>query len=409
MIDVAIVGAGASGLAAAGCAARGGASVSVFDGNEKAGKKLYITGKGRCNVTNDCEPREFLSNVVGGKKFLQSCIYRFPPAYTKELLTGLGLKLKTERGNRVFPSSDKSSDVIKTLVAFAERGGAKLRLNSRVARIEKRPDGFLLILEGGERVEAKRLVLACGGKSYSSTGSRGDGFKFAASLGHTIIDPVPALVPIRLGQSVKAIEGLSLKNVSATVCGDGFSESAFGELLFTSDGASGPIILSMSSLVNRKKLDGAKLIIDLKPALGEDKLNMRILSDFEKYANKQLKIALFDLLPRSLVPYIIGYCALDADKVVNAVTKSERAKLRSAIKALTFDITGLYDVEYGIVTAGGVSLKEIDPSTMESKIVSGLYVVGEMLDADAFTGGFNIQIALSTGFAAGEAIGGPNV
>lgn len=406
MIDVAIIGAGASGLAAAGGAARGGAKVVVFDGNEKAGKKLYITGKGRCNVTNDCEPREFLLSVVGGKKFLQSCIYRFPPAYTKELLTGLELKLKTERGNRVFPASDKSSDVIKTLVKYAESGGASVRLDSKVVRAEKTEEAFLLILEGGERVEAKKLVLACGGKSYSSTGSRGDGYKFASAFGHTVVEPVPALAPIRLKQSVKAIEGLSLKNVKATLKGDGFCESAFGEMLFTSDGASGPIILSLSSLVNRKKLDGAKLMIDLKPALSEEKLDIRILSDFEKYANKQLKNALFDLLPRSLVPYILGYCALDGEKSVNAVTRAERTKLRSALKTLTFDIRGLYDVEYGIVTAGGVSLKEIDPSTMESKIVKGLYVVGEMLDVDALTGGFNIQIALSTGFAAGEAIGG---
>lgn len=406
MIDVAVVGAGASGLIAAGGAARGGAKVTIFDGNEKAGKKLYITGKGRCNVTNDCEPREFFSNVVNGKKFLQSCIFRFPPAYTKEFLTDLGLRLKTERGNRVFPSSDKSSDVIKTLVNYAEKCGAELRLNRKVARIEKIFEGFLLIFEGGERVEAKRLVLACGGKSYSSTGSRGDGYKFAASLGHTVVEPVPALVPIKLKQSVKAIEGLSLKNVSASVRGDGFSKNAFGELLFTSDGASGPIILSLSSLINRKKLEGSKLVIDLKPALSEEKLDIRILSDFEKYANKQLKNALFDLLPRSLVPYIISYCGLDGDKSVNTVTRAERTRLKTALKSFSFDIRGLYDVEFGIVTSGGVSLKEIDPSTMESKLVKDLYIVGEMLDADALTGGFNIQIALSTGFAAGEAIGG---
>ena len=405
MFDTVIVGAGASGLAAAGGAAKGG-SVLVIDSNEKAGKKLYITGKGRCNLTNDCEPREFFANVVHGAKFLQSAIYRFPPLYTIRLCESLGLRVKTERGNRVFPVSDKSSDVIKTLVKFAESGGARLRFSCKAARIDRQEDRFEIVLCGGERIECKNLVLACGGKSYSSTGSTGDGYKFASALGHSIVPLAAALVPIRLKQSVKALEGLSLKNVGVEIVGRGFKESRFGELLFTADGVSGPTALTLSSLVNRCDLNGAKLSIDLKPALSEEKLDIRILSDFKKYSNKQLKNALFDLLPRSLVPYIISYCGLNAEKAVNVMTKRERGTLLKALKSFAFDIDGLYDTEYGIVTAGGIDLKEVDPSTMESRKVKGLYIVGEMLDADALTGGFNIQIALSTGFTAGEAIGG---
>ncbi len=403
--DIIVIGAGASGLAAAGKAAEKGASVTVLERNEKAGKKLYITGKGRCNLTNNCDTRDFLSNVVNGQKFLQSSLYRFPPSYTVELFESLGVKLKTERGNRVFPVSDKSSDIIKALKEYAT-ANSELVLNERVTDIKKVSETFEIKTERGNVFESAKLVIACGGKSYSSTGSSGDGYTFASRLGHTVVKPVAALAPIKLRTSVSAIEGLSLKNVGVTVSGDGFSESGFGELLFTSDGVSGPVPLTLSSLINRKNLKGAVLKIDLKPALSDEKLDIRILSDFQKYSNKQLKNALFDLLPRSLIPFIIDYCRLNGENAVNNITRKERERLLNALKGLSFEIGSVYGIEHAIVTSGGVSLKEINPTTMESKLVKGLYVVGETLDVDALTGGFNIQIALSTGFAAGESAGG---
>ncbi len=404
--DIVIIGAGASGLAAAGKAAEKGKTVVVLERNEKSGKKLYITGKGRCNLTNRCEPRDFLSNVVNGGKFLQSCLYRFPPSYTMELFEKLGVRLKTERGNRVFPESDKSSDIIKALVRYATAHDTELILNDRVVKAQKKAEFFEVHTESGNVYLCEKLIIACGGKSYPSTGSSGDGYVFAACFGHSVVKPIAALAPIRLKSRVADIEGLSLKNVSVKAAGQGFSESGFGELLFTSDGVSGPVPLTLSSRINRKNLNGAKLTIDLKPALDEDKLDSRVLSDFKKYSNKQLKNALFDLLPRSLVPFIIEYCGLDGDTFVNSVTRQQRERLLRALKGLAFEIDSVYDVEHAIVTSGGVSLKEVNPSTMESKIVEGLYFAGETLDVDAVTGGFNIQIALSTGFAAGESAGG---
>lgn len=408
MTDVIVIGAGASGLAAAGMCASCNKSVLVLDRNEKTGKKLYITGKGRCNLTNNCEPRDFLRNVVSGRKFLYSSLFRYPPYRTMEFFENLGLKVKTERGGRVFPISDKSSDVIKALTAYAADNGAQIRLNSRAVKIDKGNGVFCVRLDGGEVLKSRKLIIACGGKSYSSTGSSGDGYIFAERFGHTVVKTVGALVPLRLKDDVKALEGLALKNVSVTAEGNGFSESAFGEMLFTSDGVSGPTVLTLSSMINRKDLKGAKLVIDLKPALDCKKLDERILSDFAKQSNKQLKNALFDLLPRSLIPFIISYCSFDGTTYINSVTKEQRDKLLNAIKRLTFHIDSLYGVENAIVTAGGVDLKEINPTTMESKLVENLYFAGETLDVDALTGGYNIQIALSTGFAAGESAGGNN-
>lgn len=404
LIDVLVIGGGASGLAAAGSAAASGKKVVLLEKNEKCGKKLYVTGKGRCNVTNDCEPREFLLKVVRGGKFLQSAVYRFPPAYTVSLLDELGLKTKVERGGRVFPVSDKSSDVIKALNAYAKKGGAETELGVKVRSVKKTGD-FFMVTTADRVYESRAVIIACGGKSYTATGSDGDGYGFASKLGHKIVPLVPALVPIKLKENVLPIEGLSLKNVSVRVYGDGVDRKEFGEMLFTSFGASGPTVLTLSSFINRVKTKGLTLSIDLKPALSEQTLDQRVLSDFKKYENKQLRNALFDLLPRSLVPYMIDYCALPADKPVNTVTAAERLRLVSGLKNFSFTVDGLCDMDGAIVTSGGVELGEINPSTMESKLVEDLYFVGETLDVDALTGGFNIQIALSTGFAAGFAAG----
>lgn len=397
IMKIIVVGAGAGGLMAAAQAACSGAGVTLIERNEKPGKKLYITGKGRCNVTNLCSPREFLENVVSNPKFLFGAIYSFPPESTIAYLEENGTKVKVERGNRVFPVSDKSSDVIRALVRGAEKSGVKF-VRDDVKKIEKHDNVFTI--SGRNAVyEADRVILACGGVSYPSTGSNGDGFSLAVSLGHTVTPLRPALVPIILKDDVSALKGLSLKNVTASAG----KYSLFGEMLFTDTGVSGPIILSLSSRINSGNVKGLKLFLDLKPALDEEKLDKRVLSDFAKAKNKQFKNSLGDLLPQSMIPFVVKRSGIDPDKPINSVSREERERLVKTLKRLEFTISGLAPIEQGIVTAGGVNVSEVDPKTMESKIVKGLYFAGEMLDLDALTGGFNIQIALSTGHAAGKA------
>lgn len=399
---IAVVGAGAAGLMAAIAAAKT-SDVVLYEKNEKVGKKIYITGKGRCNVTNACEPQEFLENVVNGKKFLYGAIYAFPPSKTVEFLENNGVATKIERGNRVFPESDKSSDVIKALKKAIDREGVRVCFEE-VAEIRRDDGGFVVVTErSAEKFD--KVVLACGGVSYPATGSTGDGYKFAKSFGHKIIQPRAALVPILLKSNVKSLEGLSLKNVTATITVSGKSFSEFGEMLFTSGGVSGPIILSLSSVINKYDLKNAKLSIDLKPALSHEKLDDRIFSDFEKYKNKQYKNALGDLLPTKLIDYFVGYTKINADKPVNSITRKERETIVENMKNLSFDVLSLDKIDVGIVTAGGVDLKEVNPKTMESKLIQGLYFAGEMLDVDAFTGGFNLQIAFATGYLAGVSAG----
>ena len=396
-MKVIVIGAGAGGLMAAARVAASGAQVTLIERNEKPGKKLYITGKGRCNVTNLCSPREFLENVVSNPKFLYGAIFTFTPENTIAYLEENGTKTKVERGNRVFPLSDKSSDVIRALVRGAEKTGVEFVCDN-VTGIEKSDNVFKI---RGQRTSyvADRVILACGGVSYPSTGSNGDGFALAKSLGHTVTPLRPALVPILLSDDVKQLKGLSLKNVTATIGG----YSLFGEMLFTDAGVSGPIILSLSSRVNSGNVRGKKLVIDLKPALDEEKLDKRILSDFSKQKNKQFKNSLDELLPQSMIPFVVKRSGISPEKPINSVSRDEREKLVHTLKNLEFTISGLAPIEQGIVTAGGVDVKQVNPKTMESKIASGLYFAGEMLDLDALTGGFNIQIALSTGFVAGEA------
>lgn len=397
-MKTAVVGAGPAGLIAAATAAAG-SDVTLFERNEKPGKKLYITGKGRCNVTNLCSPREFLEKVVRNPKFLYSAIYTFTPEDTVNLIETNGVKTKTERGNRVFPASDKASDVTKALVSNAMKAGVQFVYENVVSLSRK--DGLFRLITSGAEYFFDKVILACGGVSYPSTGSNGDGFKLAESMGHTVTKLYPALVPVNFCEDVKSLQGLSLKNVKVTVSDGRKSESLFGEMLFTSRGASGPVVLSLSSLINRLDVKHVTFSIDLKPALDYDKLDKRVVSDFTKFKNKQFKNSLDEMLPKSLIPYIIDVSGINPDKPVNSVTKQEREKLVNLLKNLSFTVDSLGSIAEGIVTSGGVSVDEVNPKTMESKSVKGLYFAGEMLDVDALTGGFNIQIALSTGFAAG--------
>lgn len=396
---VAVIGGGPAGMMAALSAAENGADVTLFEKNEKLGKKLYISGKGRCNITNDCSPRDFFRNVATNPKFLYGAINKFSPQDTMDFCTSHGLAVKTERGNRVFPATDKSVDVIKLFSKQLEKIGVKVVLNTPVTALECQKNGFLLNTIS-DIVCFDRLIVATGGISYSSTGSTGDGYKFAASLGHNIISPKPALCRI-LAKNTKALEGLSLKNVTVSVVCEQGSFGEFGEMLFTDDGLGGPAVLTLSSRINKLTLTDAYISIDLKPALDRDKLDARILRDFSQKSNKNFINSLDDLLPERLIKAVALQSGIPFDKKVNVVTAAERARLVQTLKDLRFDFVGLDETEYGIVTSGGVDVSEVNPSTMESKLHKGLFFAGELLDVDAFTGGFNIQIALSTGYVAG--------
>ena len=399
---VAVIGAGPAGLMAAGTVKAD--EILLLDGNEKVGKKLYITGKGRCNVTNDCTPDKLVSNIVSNPKFFMSAANAFTPTDTVGLLNSFGVKTKVERGGRVFPLSDKSSDVISALEKYAVKNGAKILLGSCVIKAEKVGNEFRVYTQDGKKIVCDKLIVATGGKSYPATGSTGDGYKIAESFGHNVVSPRPALVPVKLKDDVKSLEGLSLKNVSVTLTDGKKSFSKFGEMLFTSFGVSGPVVLSLSSLINTCEPSRFKLSIDLKPALDAETLDKRILSDFSQNINRQYKNSLSDLLPKSLIPYIIEKSGISPEMKVNSITRDMRKNLVSLLKGLSFSVDSLMPIETGIVTAGGVDVKQINPKTMESKSVSGLYFIGEVLDLDAFTGGYNIQIALSTGYSAGKYI-----
>ena len=400
-MKIAVIGGGPAGMMAAYAAAEGGADVTLFEKNEKLGKKMYISGKGRCNLTNDCSTREFFAEVPTNPKFLYGAINKFSPADTLDFCARYGLKTKTERGNRVFPASDKSSDVIKTFANVLKQSGVKVCLNSQILAIVCQNSQFLLHTISD--IEAfDRVILATGGISYSATGSTGDGYKFAKEFGINVVSPKPALCRI-LVDGTKSVEGLSLKNVSVSVLKNGkIVAEQFGEMLFTDDGVSGPAVLTLSSLVNKIDLSDACVSIDLKPALDEQTLDARILRDFSARMNKSFCNALDGLLPESLVPLVVSRSKISPTKKVNSVTAEERASLVKTLKALTFQNVCLDSIERAIVTSGGIDVSQINPSTMESKLVKGLYFAGEVIDVDAFTGGFNIQIALSTGHLAGS-------
>lgn len=400
-MKVAVIGGGPGGMMAAWRAAACGADVTLFEHNEKLGKKMYISGKGRCNLTNDCTVREFLDNVATNGKFVTNAVYKFSPEATLELCDEHGLRLKVERGNRVFPASDKSSDVISFFARLLREQGVNIALNTQINSIVYQENGFLLNTIT-DIVSFDKVIIATGGVSYPLTGSTGDGYKFAKSLGHTVVAPKAALCRI-LCNGTKSLEGLSLKNVDVSVVNGGKTlASEFGEMLFTDDGVSGPCVLTLSSRVNKVDLKGAKLVVDLKPALDKTKLNERVLRDFSERMNKAFANSLDALLPQRLCEEVVRQSGIPAQKKVNQITAAERARLVGTLKGLTFHVVGLDSVEHGIVTSGGVDVKQINPSTMESKIVRGLYFAGEVMDVDAYTGGFNIQIALSTGYVAGE-------
>ncbi len=406
MRKVIVVGGGAAGMMAAIAAAESGCQVTLLEQNEKLGKKLFITGKGRCNVTNAGDAEDFFNHMVSNGRFMYSSFYRFDNEAVMEMLKKAGLRLKTERGNRVFPDSDKSSDVIRTFNRLLEKNGVEIRLHTGVKSLLIE-DGCCcgVVLKTGKRLEADRVILATGGLSYPSTGSTGDGHRMAADSGHKLKESVPALVPLEVKEpEIGSLQGLSLKNVSVTI-GGGKKPiyTDFGEMLFTHFGVSGPCILSASSKITRKLLqEELPLFIDLKPALNLEQLDERIRRDFEEAPNRQFKNSLDRLLPAKLIAVIVSRSGIDPDKQVNEVTREERQKLVWLLKHLQWTLIGTRGFTEAIITQGGVAVSEVNPSTMESKKIKHLYMAGELLDLDAVTGGYNLQIAWSTGYAAGK-------
>jgi len=402
---VGIVGAGAAGLMAAGRAASLGKTVIVFEKNSRAGKKILITGKGRCNVTNNCSMEDLMANIPGNGKFLYSSLNKFNNIDVMDFFENYNVPLRTERGNRVFPESDRSNDIAKALIRYAEGNGAKFIYRSPVKEILV-DNGCVtgVKLDNNDVYELSSVILATGGMSYQITGSTGDGYRMAQQLGHTLIPPKPSLVPLETREKwVADAQGLALKNVGLTVY-DNKGTKVYrdqGEMLFTHFGVSGPMILSASRHILDCGYAGSVLVIDLKPALSEEALDLRVQRDFAKYARKQFSNSLGDLLPKSLIPVIIELSGIDREKPVHQITKAERAKLVSLLKCLKLTVSKARPIDEAIVTAGGISTKEINPSTMESKLIKGLYFAGEIIDVDGYTGGFNLTIAFSTGFTAG--------
>lgn len=404
-LELAIVGAGAAGLFAAVIASEQGCRVTLFEKNAYVGKKLMITGKGRCNVTNNCSVDEFIKNVPVNGRFLYSALNSFTPDDTIAFFESIGVPLKTERGNRVFPVSDKARDIQKALLDRCLKLGVKI-IYEKITKIEKIDNTFTIRSSLCER-RFDKVILSTGGKSYPLTGSDGDGYRFAASFGHTVITPKPSLVPLVAEEKFCAsLMGLSLKNVALRLIDSSNLKSVyndFGEMLFTHFGISGPMALSASSHV--RDIGAKKYIveIDLKPALDEEALDKRILKDFEKYKNKDFKNALNDLLPLKMIPVFIKLTEISPTKKINEISKAERKKIIQLLKHFTLTVTATRPIDEAIITSGGVKTSEISPSTMESKLIDGLYFAGEIIDVDAYTGGFNLQIAFSTAYCAAMA------
>ena len=401
-----IVGGGAAGMMAGIFAARSGDEVILLEKNEKLGKKVYITGKGRCNLTNACDDETFFDSVVTNPKFLYSAYYGFNSYAVMDFFEQLGLKIKTERGNRVFPVSDHSSDVIGALKQELNKLKVDVRLNTKVIGVRVNDEGECIgVALEKENITADKVILATGGNSYKACGADGDSWKFAKALSIETKDAEPSLVPfVTKEEYVKDLQGLSLKNVAVTLLtGKKCKYTGFGEMLFTHFGVSGPLILTASTHVKEKEYsDELKLYIDLKPAMTEKELDERILRDFKNYNNKQFINSLLDLLPSKLIPVIVELSGIDARKQVNVVTKEERQRLVKLLKGLELTVVGNRGFDEAIITRGGISVKEINPSTMESKKYKGLYFAGEMIDVDALTGGFNLQIAWSTACLAAQ-------
>lgn len=395
-MKIAVIGAGPSGMMAA-FAAASNHDVTIFEKNEKLGKKLYITGKGRCNLTNYVDASDFFKNVISNKKFVYSSIYSFDPFMTMDLFNSYGLQLKVERGNRVFPMSDKASDVIKTYEKMLKERNVKIFLNTPCKTIDNK-DKFII----NGKYSFDKVIIATGGISYKETGSTGDGYKFAEKFNIKSKERKQALCGALTNEPLD-LSGLSLKNVEVLAYSEGkLIAKEFGEMLFTHIGVSGPIILTLSSKINR--LSKIKLYLDLKPGLTYDELDKRILRDFDKFPNKYIRNALINLLPRDLIFYVLKKSNISSYKKVNQITGLERDMLKSSIKKFDLDFKCLEDINRAIITSGGISVDEINPHTMESKKVKGLYFVGEVLDIDALTGGFNIQLANSTAYLCGSNI-----
>lgn len=405
MSSVIVIGGGPAGMMAAIKAAEEGNTVTVIEKNEKLGKKLYITGKGRCNVTNYKDISEFFDNIPGNPSFLYSSLYSYTNLDVMNFFQSEGVDLKVERGDRVFPKSDKSSDIIKAFEKKLKRNNVKILLNTIVDDIEYSDKTVKsVILKGGKKIKGDYYIIATGGISYPQTGSTGDGYKFAEKAGHTIVRPRAALISITVEEQwIKELSGLSLKNVELSLKHKNkVIYKGFGEMLFTHFGISGPIVLTASRLVH--DFDELTASINLKPALDRNSLDKRIQKDFVKYANKDFKNSLCDLLPKKIIDLVIRLSNIDENKKVNSITKNERNNIIDVIQNLTLKVSGVRPIAEAIITAGGVSTKEIDPSTMQSKFIDNLYFAGEVIDVDANTGGFNLQIAYSTGVLAGSNI-----
>lgn len=403
--DVAVIGGGAAGMMAACVAARNGADVVIFEKNDRVGRKLRITGKGRCNVTNDCDANEFLQNVATNAKFLYAALSRLSPADTKDFFEECGVPLKTERGKRVFPVSDKAQDIVSALERACLYAGVRI--------IYKKAESVMIeggracgVIADGEEYRAKSVIVCTGGVSYPKTGSDGDGYRFARAAGHKITDIKPSLVPIvAKGKLCAHLQGLSLKNVGFKIVDVNSGKTVyedFGELMFTHFGLTGPVVLSASAHIPDIRPEKYKACIDMKPALSQKKLDERILSDFSELKNKDFANSLDALLPQKLISVAIGLSGIDPHKKVNSITKEERERLVSLIKNIEIPLERLRPIDEAIITKGGVCVNEINPKTMESKLRGGLYFAGEVLDLDAYTGGFNLQIAFSTATLAGE-------
>lgn len=405
MKKVVVIGAGAAGMIAASVAADRGLDVTLLEKNHRVGRKILITGKGRCNITSDCDIEELIENVPTNGKFLYSAFYTFTNDDVIQMFNNLGVKTKTERGKRVFPESDKAHDIANALEKQVKNKKVNLELNVSVDKIIAKKNKIeKVVLKDKREIKCDAVIVATGGLSYPLTGSTGDGYKFAKSLGHTIVDTKPSLIGIEVQEKfVSELEKLSLRNIAIAVYNSKNKKvyDDFGELEFTKSGLDGPVIKSASCRMKDTTKENYKIVIDLKPALDEEKLDKRIQKDFQKYTNKKFEKALDDLLPKKLIPIIIDLSDIDKEMVVHQISREQRKNLVKLLKNLTFTVKRYRPIEEAIITSGGVKVNEINSSTMESKLVEGLYFAGEVIDVDAYTGGFNLQIAFSTGYLAG--------
>ncbi len=399
---ICVIGGGAAGMMAAGTAALYGADVTIFENTDRLGKKLAITGKGRCNVTNNCQVQEFLENVTKNPRFLYAALNAFSTEDTMSFFEGLGVKLKTERGNRVYPESDLARDIV---LAMREYSSAATVIYNKVTQVKKNSDESFTVTAKNKEYNFDAVILATGGKSYPLTGSDGSGYRLAMKLSHKVTELIPSLIPIESKSSLCAeMQGLSLRNIAIKICDENGKTlyTDFGEMMFTHFGVTGPVILSGSAHIRGYEISKLTLSIDLKPALDEKTLDARLLSDFSEKSNKDFINALGALLPSKMISPFIRICGIDEHKKVNSITKEERKIILSKLKRFDIPLSAFRPIEEAIVTSGGIDVCDISPKDMQSKLVSGLYFAGEIIDVDAYTGGFNLQIAFSTGYLAGK-------